>query len=58
MAKGVPETEIAFIHNADTEVKKKELFAKVRSGQVRVLLGSTSKMGGGDQRAGPADRPA
>ena len=47
MAKGVPETEIAFIHNADTEVKKKELFAKVRSGQVRVLLGSTSKMGAG-----------
>ena len=47
MAKGIPETEIAFIHNADTEVKKKELFAKVRSGQVRVLLGSTSKMGAG-----------
>lgn len=47
IAKGVPETEIAFIHNADTEVKKKELFAKVRSGQVRVLLGSTSKMGAG-----------
>ena len=47
MAKGIPENEIAFIHNADTEVKKKELFAKVRSGQVRVLLGSTSKMGAG-----------
>ena len=47
MAKGIPETEIAFIHSADTEVKKKELFAKVRSGQVRVLLGSTSKMGAG-----------
>ena len=47
IAKGVSETEIAFIHNADTEVKKKELFAKVRSGQVRVLLGSTSKMGAG-----------
>lgn len=47
MAKGIPENEIAFIHSADTEVKKKELFAKVRSGQVRVLLGSTSKMGAG-----------
>ena len=47
VAAGVPEKEIAFIHNADTEVKKKELFAKVRSGQVRVLLGSTQKMGAG-----------
>ena len=45
--KGIPTDEIAFIHNADTEVKKKELFAKVRSGQVRVLMGSTSKMGAG-----------
>jgi len=47
IARGVPAAEIAFIHDADTEVKKKELFAKVRSGQVRVLLGSTSKMGAG-----------
>ena len=47
MAAGVPEKEIAFIHTADTEVKKKELFAKVRTGQVRVLLGSTQKMGAG-----------
>ncbi len=47
IARGIPESEVAFIHNADTEVKKKELFAKVRSGQVRVLLGSTSKMGAG-----------
>ena len=44
---GVPEQEIAFIHNADTENKKAELFSKVRSGQVRVLLGSTAKMGAG-----------
>ena len=44
---GVPKEEIAFIHSADTEVKKKELFAKVRSGQVRVLMGSTAKMGAG-----------
>ncbi|MBR4960030.1 MAG: DEAD/DEAH box helicase family protein, partial [Clostridia bacterium] len=47
ISRGVPAAEIAFIHDADTEVKKKELFAKVRSGQVRVLLGSTSKMGAG-----------
>lgn len=47
IAKGVPENEIAFIHNADTEAKKKELFSKVRSGQIRVLLGSTAKMGAG-----------
>ncbi len=47
IAKGVPETEIAFIHDADTEAKKKELFGKVRSGQVRVLIGSTAKMGAG-----------
>lgn len=45
--KGVPESEIAFIHDADSEAKKKELFSKVRSGQVRVLLGSTQKMGAG-----------
>ena len=46
-ARGVPAEEIAFIHDADTEVKKKELFSKVRMGQVRVLLGSTQKMGAG-----------
>ena len=44
---GVPEQEIEFIHNADTENKKAELFSQVRSGQVRVLLGSTAKMGAG-----------
>ncbi|WP_029198830.1 hypothetical protein, partial [Paenibacillus alginolyticus] len=47
MDRGVPTEEIAYIHDANTEVKKKELFAKVRSGQVRVLLGSTFKMGAG-----------
>jgi len=47
IAKGIPEHEVAFIHNADTETKKKELFAKVRKGQVRVLIGSTQKMGAG-----------
>ena len=47
IARGVPAEQIAFIHDANTEVKKKELFGKVRSGQVRVLLGSTSKMGAG-----------
>ncbi len=47
IALGVPPEEIAFIHEAGTEAKKKELFAKVRSGQVRVLLGSTAKMGAG-----------
>ena len=45
--KGVPKEEIAFIHDANTETKKSELFAKVRSGQVRFLLGSTAKMGAG-----------
>lgn len=45
--KGIPPDEIAFIHEADTEAKKKELFGKVRKGQVRVLMGSTSKMGAG-----------
>ena len=45
--KGVPESDIEYIHNADTDVKKKELFAKVRSGDVRILLGSTQKMGAG-----------
>ena len=44
---GLPEGEIAYIHKANTEAKKKELFAKVRAGQVRVLLGSTQKMGAG-----------
>ena len=47
LEKGIPENEIAFIHNADTEVKKKDLFSKVRKGDVRILLGSTSKMGAG-----------
>lgn len=47
IADGVPEKEIAFIHDADTEKKKDELFAKVRSGEVRVLMGSTQKMGAG-----------
>ena len=47
MAKGVPEAEIVFIHDANTEVKKTELFSKVKSGQVRFLLGSTAKMGAG-----------
>ncbi len=45
--KGIPRDEIAFIHEADNEVKKKELFSKVRNGDVRVLIGSTSKMGAG-----------
>lgn len=47
IAKGIPESEIAFIHDADTEAKKKELFGKVRTGKVRVLIGSTAKMGAG-----------
>ena len=47
VAAGVPENEIEFIHNADTEAKKAALFSKVRSGDVRVLLGSTTKMGAG-----------
>ena len=47
MDAGIPEEEIAFIHTADSEAKKKELFSKVRAGQVRVLLGSTAKMGAG-----------
>nr|WP_243120531.1 DEAD/DEAH box helicase family protein [Pelotomaculum sp. FP] len=46
-ARGVPADEIAFIHDANTETRKKELFAKVRTGQVRVLMGSTFKMGAG-----------
>lgn len=44
---GIPEEEIAFIHDANTEARKKELFSKVRSGQVRILMGSTQKMGAG-----------
>ena len=47
LAAGVPESEVEFIHNADTEGKKADLFSKVRSGKVRVLLGSTAKMGAG-----------
>ena len=47
MEQGIPEDEIAFIHDADSEVKKKALFAKVRAGQIRVLMGSTQKMGAG-----------
>ncbi len=47
IANGVPEDEIEFIHNADSEVKKKELFSKVRKGDIRILLGSTPKMGAG-----------
>jgi len=47
VAMGVPKEEIAFIHDADTEIKKKELFSKVRKGQVRILLGSTAKCGAG-----------
>lgn len=47
VARGIPREQIAFIHEANTEARKKELFAKVRSGQVRVLMGSTFKMGAG-----------
>lgn len=47
ISKGVPAEEIAYIHDAGSEIKKKELFAKVRNGQVRILLGSTQKMGAG-----------
>ena len=47
VAKGIPPEEIAYIHEANTEVRKKELFSKVRSGQVRALIGSTAKMGAG-----------
>ena len=54
IAQGMPAEQIAFIHEAKTEVQKKELFSKVRTGQVRVLLGSTSKLGAGNQCAGPA----
>ena len=47
VASGIPREEIQFIHDADTEIKKKELFARVRSGQVRILFGSTQKLGAG-----------
>ena len=47
MERGIPESEIRFIHEADTEVKKQELFQKVRRGEVRILMGSTQKMGAG-----------
>lgn len=47
IAKGIPPEQIAYVHSANTEVQKKELFGKVRSGQVRVLIGSTQKMGAG-----------
>lgn len=47
VAKGIPPQEIEFIHDANTEVKKKELFSKVRRGAVRILMGSTFKMGAG-----------
>ena len=47
VARGIPREQIAFIHEANTEARKKELFAKVRAGQVRVLMGSTFKMGAG-----------
>ena len=47
IAKGIPENEIKFIHEADSEVKKKELFNKVKKGDIRVLIGSTQKMGAG-----------
>ena len=47
IAQGMPAEQITFIHEANTEVRKKELFSKVRTGQVRVLLGSTAKMGAG-----------
>ena len=47
ISRGIPPEEIAFIHDADSEAKKKELFAKVRSGKVRILIGSTAKMGAG-----------
>ena len=47
LARGIPPEEIAFIHDANTELRKKDLFARVRAGQVRILLGSTFKMGSG-----------
>src|SRR5699024_4487253 len=47
IAKGIPKNEIAFVHSAKTQADKKKLFAKVRAGQIRVLIGSTDKMGAG-----------
>lgn len=47
VAKGVPDVEVAYIHEADTEAKKKAMFAKVRTGAIRIELGSTAKMGAG-----------
>lgn len=47
LEEGIPESEVAYIHNAKTDVKKKELFSKVREGKVRILIGSTGKMGAG-----------
>lgn len=47
LARGIPSEEIAFIHDANTDVRKKELFSKVRRGAVRILMGSTFKMGAG-----------
>ena len=47
LEEGIPESEIAYIHNAKTDAKKKELFSKVREGKVRILIGSTGKMGAG-----------
>lgn len=47
IAKGIPPEEIAYVHSANSEAQKKELFGKVRSGQIRVLIGSTQKMGAG-----------
>ena len=47
IARGIPEKEIAFIHSAGNEQQKDEMFAKVRSGDIRILLGSTQKMGAG-----------
>jgi len=51
---GIPEEQIAFIHDATTETKKEELFAKVRTGEIRILLGSTFKMGAGPEQPGAA----
>ena len=56
--KGIPESEIAYIHDAKTEAAKKELFGKVRSGEVRVLIGSTQKMGAGTERSTETHCPA
>ena len=58
IAGGVPAQGIAFIHDANTDAHKKELFSKVRRGQVRVLMGSTIQNGRGHERPGPAHRPA